>query len=365
MRYCSFVVKIGLMFSLVVVISCREGERLTGVDRKAGKIHERILTLDTHADTPLELDQIDLRGGNVSDERIGNVDFPRMKKGGLDAVFFAVYISQGPRNKKEYELAREKVLGIFREIHFALERNTDLAELALTSSDAGRIEKLGKRAVYIGIENGYAIGIDLTLLKTYYDLGARYITLCHSGNNDICDSSTDNNGPEHNGLSDFGKQVIKEMNRLGIIIDVSHISDEAFNDVIEASKAPVIASHSCTRELCGHPRNLSDDMLLKLKENEGVVQITLVSSFVKTRKDADEIAAAYDSLIIKYGDPDTLDPARLENFREAYNEIRGKYPRIYATVADLVDHIDHVVELIGVDHVGIGSDFDGGGGLTD
>ena len=365
MRRFSLILKIGISLFLVFVISCKDRESLSELDKKAGRIHEKILTVDTHADTPLELDHINLRGGNLKDEHLGQVDFTRMKAGGLDAIFFAVYVSQGPRNEEGYKQVREKAMRMFGEIHTALEENSDLAELALTSSDAERIEKLGKRAVYIGIENGYAIGKDLALLKTYYDLGARYITLSHSGNNDICDSSTDESGSEHHGLSDFGREVVREMNRLGIMIDVSHISDEAFYDVVETSEAPVIASHSCTRALCDHPRNLSDDMLLKLKENDGVIQITLVRSFVKKHKDAEELEAAYDSLFIKYGNPDTLTGVRLENFSKERTEILEKWSVIDVTVSDLVDHIDHAVELIGIDHVGIGSDFDGGGGLTD
>jgi len=349
----------------LLVISCQGRRDENNNTVQAREIHERVLTVDTHADTPLALDHIDLRGGTTPDERTGKVDFPRMKEGGLDAIFFAVYVAQGPLNEEEYEKVREKAMTLFERIHAELKKNGDLAEPATCSADALRIETLGKRAVYIGIENGYAIGKDLSLVKTFYDLGARYITLCHSRNNDICDSSTDDEGPMHRGLSDFGKQVVEEMNRLGIMIDVSHISDESFFDVVEVSRTPVIASHSCTRTLCDHPRNISDEMLLKLKENNGVIQVTLVSSFVKQRENEEAMQQVYDMLEKKYGDPDTLSPDRLELYRKERAEIRETYPREYATVADLVDHIDHVVELIGIDHVGIGSDFDGGGGLKD
>jgi membrane dipeptidase len=357
--------KFSSLVLVLLVISCQGGKDATDISSKARDIHEKVLTIDTHADTPLALDHVDLSGRTTPDDHTGKVDFPRMKEGGLDAIFFAVYVSQGPKNEEAYEKVREKAMTMFKEIHAVLGENSDLAELAVRSGDAKRLEALGKRAVYIGIENGYAIGRDLSLLKTFYDLGARYITLCHSGNNDICDSSTDDDGPLHHGLSDFGKQVVDEMNRLGIMIDVSHISDESFFDVVKTSSVPVIASHSCTRALCDHPRNMSDEMILKLKENNGVIQVTLVSSYVKMRDNDEVMQQEYASLAEKYGDRDTLSPARLELYRQERAEIRERFPMEYATVSDLVDHIDHVVELIGIDHVGIGSDFDGGGGLSD
>lgn len=350
---------------LLLVISCQENRKEIDKNTGARDIHEKVLTVDTHTDTPLAIDRIDIRGGTGTDEPAGKVDFQRMKEGGVDAIFFAVYVAQGPLSVEGYEKVRQRALTLFEKIDSLMQDNSDLAEPALSSVDALRIEKLGKRAVYIGIENGYAIGKDLSMLQNFYDLGARYITLSHSRNNDICDSSTDHEGRLHHGLSDFGEQVVEEMNRLGIMIDVSHISDESFLDVVEFSKTPVIASHSCARALCDHPRNLSDEMLLKLKENNGVIQVTLVSDFVKQREDEEVMQQAYAALRVEYGDPDTLSSDRLDQYREERDELRGKFPREYATVADLVDHIDHVVKLIGIDHVGIGSDFDGGGGLAD
>ena len=175
----------------------------------------------------------------------------------------------------------QTTLAIFDSIHRNVARYPEMAGLALTPDDAYRLKAEGKVAVFIGIENGYAIGKDLSRIKEYYDLGARYITLCHSSNNDICDSSTDPQGPEHNGLSAFGEEVVKEMNRLGMIIDVSHLSDESFYDVLQASKAPVIASHSSCRALCENPRNLNDEMLQALKKNGGVIQICILSEYLK------------------------------------------------------------------------------------
>lgn len=187
------------------------------------------------------------------------------------------------------------------------------------------------------MENGFPIGTEIERVKEFYARGVRYITLCHSSNNDICDSSTDKNGSEHDGLSKFGKEVVKEMNNLGMIIDVSHVSDKSFFDVVELSKAPVIASHSSVREIAHHKRNMTDEMIKKLAENGGVIQICLLDEYIK---DPDSTTIGY----------------MLEN------EIREKYPRELPTVAD---YVDHVKSLVGIDYVGIGSDFDGGGGLED
>jgi len=234
--------------------------------------------------------------------------------------------------------------------------------LAYTADDAYRIKKAGKIAAFIGVENGYPIGKDITRVKQYYDLGARYITLSHSRNNDICDSSTDTKGPESNGLSPFGEEVVGEMNRLGMMVDVSHISDESFYDVIKLTKAPVIASHSSCRALCEHPRNLDDNMLLALKENKGVIQICILGSYLKSPEPNPELDAKLKELQEKYGDTRNLPDSIRNKMRAESREIRNKYEK-GPNVKDIVDHIDHVVQVIGVDYVGIGTDFDGGGGI--
>jgi membrane dipeptidase len=295
--------------------------------------------------------------------RGGRVDLPRMKEGGLDAIFFAVYLGQGDRDVEGNKRVVARAFQIFEAIHKAVEANQDVAEIAVNPDDAYRLEAAGKRAIYIGIENGYAIGNDLSLLEKYFDKGARYITLCHSRNNDICDSSTDRNGPEHHGLSDFGRKVVREMNRLGMIVDISHTSDETFYDVIECSKAPIMASHSCARALCDSPRNLNDDMLKALTENGGVIQICILGAYVKPRKPNPARDKAIEELRAEYGNPQDLSQERRSEMFSKWEEITRKYPQSDATVADVVDHIDHVVKLIGIDHVGIGTDFDGGGGL--
>jgi membrane dipeptidase len=237
-----------------------------------------------------------------------------------------------------------------------------MSELALSPDDAYRLKKDGKIASFIGLENGYPVGKDISRVREYYDLGARYITLCHSSNNDICDSSTDPKGSEHGGLSDFGEEVVSEMNRIGMMVDVSHISDEAFYDVIRLSRAPVIASHSSSSALCSSPRNLTDDMLHALKSNGGVIQICILSNYIKTPEPNPELDARLEELKVKYNGIADLTDDQKKAYRDERREIYNKYRKL-ATVADVVDHIDHVVQVIGVDHVGIGTDFDGGGGV--
>jgi membrane dipeptidase len=328
--------------------------------RKVDSIHESILTVDTHCDTPMEFADpgFDLGEKHVS----GCVDFPRMAEGGLHSEFFAVFIAQGPRDDSSVNAAHEKAIRNFRDIRGNVEKNNAVAELTYSPDDAYKTFRQGRISAFIGLENGYPIGKDISRIRQYYDLGARYITLCHTRNNDICDSSTDSKGSEHNGLSDFGKEVVAEMNRLGIMVDVSHISDKSFYDVIKVTKAPVIASHSSCRALCENPRNMTDDMLLALKENGGVIQICILSNYVKVPEPNPGLDAKLKEVTDKYGDYRSLPADVQKKMREEYRAVQQKYQKL-ATVTDVVDHIDHVVQVIGIDHVGIGTDFDGGGGV--
>jgi membrane dipeptidase len=346
------------LFITLFLAGCGNSEE--HLSRRADKIHASILTVDTHCDTPMEFSDPAFDLGKRQNE--GCVDFPRMKEGGLHAEFFAVFTAQGPRNDSTYSKAHQKALDILNEINKNVAKNSSLAEIATTPDDAYRLKKAGKIAAFIGMENGYPVGKDLTRIKLYYDLGARYMTLAHTKNNDICDSSTDPAGAENNGLSAFGIQVVKEMNRLGMMVDISHISDKSFYDVLKITKAPVIASHSSCRALCGSPRNLADDMLLALKENGGVIQICILGNYLKTPEPNPELDSKLKELKDKYGDYDALSDSVKKVVRKEYSDIRKKYEKS-ATVKDIVDHIDHVVQVIGIDYVGIGTDFDGGGGV--
>ncbi|MGM9511816.1 dipeptidase [Larkinella sp. GY13] len=349
-----------LSLFLLLAVLFLPSDRLT---RKAHKIHQRILTLDTHADAPINMvkDGFDVgeRHDRVRDK--SQIDFPRMKEGGMDAMFFAVYLAQGPRTPEGHAEAKARALAIFKSIDAALKKHPGQAELATTPADAYRIKKAGKRAVFIGMENGYPVGEDLAMLKTYYDLGCRYITLAHFANNAICDSATDPDGPLYNGLSDFGKKVVPEMNRLGILIDVSHISDQSFYDVLALSKAPVIASHSNVRALCNFPRNMTDEMIQALAAKGGVIQVNFVTDYL--RKPSDEHRQALNAIRMA-GVGRVVTPEMRTRLDAKEDSIQKRYAYERASVADIVKHIDYIVRLVGIDHVGIGSDFDGGGGVN-
>lgn len=353
----------GLLF-----LSCKKKVEEEILMAKARQIHEELLTVDTHCDMPsLMVEKSDWDVGvrhEPGQRKSDQLDLPRMKEGGLDAEFFAVFVGQGERTAEGYARAQQRASQELAAIHKMVNDYPDLIELATAPEDAYRLQKEGKQAAFIGMENGYPIDKDLSLLQEYYKQGVRYITLCHMQDNDICDSSTDKENPEDEGLSDFGEKVVAECNRLGIMVDVSHISDKSFFDVLKITKAPVIASHSSVRALCDHPRNLSDGMLKALAANGGVVQICFVSSFIKKSKPNPQREKALAELREKYGSWEEIkDEVKLAKLREEYMKINNKYPEERATLKELVNHIDYVVKLIGVDHVGIGTDFDGGGGV--
>ncbi len=361
------VLQVTILFVIFTISACKSNSRKEISRDEAAGIHQSLLTIDSHTDTPLRFSRrsTDLSKRSDPRRRGGKLDFPRMQEGGLDGVFFAVFVGQGPRTPEENEKVKKEALMLFDSIHAVLDRSADLAAIALSADDLEAISQKGKKAVYIGIENGYPVGKDLSMVSRFYDLGARYITLCHTRNNDICDSSTDRDGPEHGGISDFGREVVREMNRLGIMIDVSHMSDEAFDDVVEVSKAPVIASHSNARAVCDNPRNLSDEMLLKLAYNGGVIQLCLVSDYVAEMPAYPERDSARKVLWAKYDNWSELDESAKLALEQEYYDINSKYPPDLATVSQFCDHFDHVVDLVGINHVGFGSDYDGGAALED
>ncbi len=335
-------------------------------EKKAHRIHEKCLTVDTHCDTPMLMVK---PGFNVRDEHKApesRVDLPRMKKGGLDAMFFAVFTSQKPRTEENYQKTYSLANQMLDSIHAMLKKDSDLATLALKAEDLAKIEKTGKRAIYIGMENGFPLAKDISRVEEFYKRGVRYITLCHSFHNDICDSSSDGKPAEHNGVSDFGKQVISEMNRLGMMVDVSHASDKSFFDAIELSKAPIIASHSSVRAIAQHNRNMTDEMIKKLAAKGGVIQICLLDEYVKN---PDTTTVNYKRIKVirkKYANVlDKMSEAEKEAMFKEWDELKAWKQKDMPSVKDLCDHIDHVKKLVGVDYVGIGSDFDGGGGLMD
>lgn len=333
----------------------------------AQAIHARTLTLDTHVDIPFTFATEAVDPGENGEYR---VDLPKMEEGGLDAVFWIVYVRQtSERNDSTHAAAHAAAMVKFDAIHRAAEvMYPDRVGLAYRADDVERIHASGRKVAAIGIENGSVIGRDLDLIDRYHELGARYITLAHGGHNDICDSSTprawDETDAEHGGVSPFGERVIERMNRVGIMVDVSHISKQSMLDAVRLSESPVIASHSSVRALADHPRNLDDEQLLALRDDGGVVQIVAFSGYVKV--DPPEKGAAVRALREAFSlgqgrTVDSLTTAERADYDGRLQRIQQAWPP--ANVSDLVDHIDYAVDLIGIDHVGISSDFDGGGGI--
>ena len=357
-----------LSIALILFLGCeKEISKENQIIMHTAELHEKIITIDTHVDTPLRLYRSSYDLGEKHDpyDGGGKLDFPRMVQGNLDAVFFAVFVGQGKRTPEANEKIKERALRIIDSIIVQLELNKDAAEFAGSVVELKNIIAKDKRAILFGMENGYSIGKDLSLVKTFYDKGVRYVTLCHTKNNDICDSSDDPDGAEHNGLSEFGKEVVKEMNRLGMMIDISHVSDKSFFDVIKLTEAPVIASHSCTRVLRDHPRNMTDEMIKALAKNGGVIQIAFYSDYIKKTKPNPQRDSARQALREKYNNFQNLSDEEHAAASNEWIEVDRIYQKDLATVSELVDHIDHVVNLVGIDHVGLGSDFDGGGELED
>jgi membrane dipeptidase len=316
----------------------------------------RAVTVDTHADTPSEyLDHpFDLGAWNSA----GHFDYPRMKAGGLDAEFFAAYVPRSYANKG----AAAFTMKIMETIHEMVEHYPTWVRWADSSAGIRAAVRDGKRAILIGIEGGHAIEDSLDLLRAFYRFGARYMTLTHTNSNGWADSSGDE--AKHNGLSPFGKQVVLEMNRLGMLVDVSHVSDKTFYDVIATTKAPVIASHSSSRAIADHPRNMTDDMLVALGKNGGVCMVNFYPVFL-----SNQAAAAYrtreEKLKPFIAELKAKDPAEGEVYKEGVKKLMAENPLPKVPWTVIVDHIDHIAKVAGVEHVGIGSDFDGIGAVPE
>ncbi|HNT51557.1 MAG TPA: membrane dipeptidase [Cyclobacteriaceae bacterium] len=351
--------------------------------KKAKAIHDRVITLDTHDDIDVSNFTSSV---NYSQRLNTQVNLPKMEEGGLDVSWFIVYTGQGELTPEGYAAAYANADAKFKAIHRLCEEIApDRIELALTSADVKRIVKSGKKVAMIGVENGYPIGTDINRVKEFYDRGARYMSLAHNGHSQLADSNTgeQDNVWLNNGLSPLGKDVIKEMNKWGIMVDLSHPSKAANIEAIKLSKAPVIASHSSARALNDVSRNLDDEQLELIKANKGVVQTVAFKSYVNTKKN-NAYSAKVNEIVKAVAQADgftVLERSALRDlsaedrmtYFKKYQEITAKAkPRIEkevnprappVNVADFVDHIDYLVKKIGIDHVGISSDFDGGGGV--
>jgi membrane dipeptidase len=361
-------------------------------EARARAIHERVMTLDTHVDiSPANF----LAGQPNYAERLPRtqVDLAKMEAGGLDAAFLVVYVGQGPLADSGYARAHAAAIEKFQAIHrLADSLAPTRVGLARTAADARRLYAGGKKVVFIGVENGYPIGTDATNVKKFADLGARYLSLAHNGHSQLSDSNTGERDGVwlHNGLSALGKQVVAEANRWGIMLDVSHPSKASMMQTLELTRAPIIASHSGVRAICNHSRNLDDEQLRALAKNGGVVQLVAFASYVKCDPTRDAERArqrqgALTELWREYGirapaggggggggfgglravraQVDSLPEARRAEYTAKEAEITRRFAGPAATVSDFADHIDYAVKLIGIDHVGISSDFDGGGGV--
>lgn len=376
--------KISKLAIFLILTSCGEQAKKTGMseEERAREIHKNVITIDTHDDINVRnfTDSV-----NYTQRLETQVNLPKMTDGGLDVAWFIVYTGQDSLNSAGYQRASENAMAKFEAIHKLCEKIApDQIELALTSSDVRRIDASGKKVAMIGVENAYPMGEDLSNFEKYHALGARYVSLAHNGHSQFSDSNTGESDSIwlHNGLSKLGQDAVREMNRLGIMIDISHPSREAMIQMVKLSKAPVIASHSSARALCDHSRNLDDEQLLMVKENGGVVQTVAFGAYLNTKKN--DVHSDYmrqinkqvaDSMGVEwheFKDFPTLTEAQKDKLMENYPKVMSVAKKVAAKkpgapkavgVPDFVDHIDYMVKLIGIDHVGISSDFDGGGGI--
>ena len=321
---------------------------------RARKLHFSSIVLDTHDDTTQRFFSKTFDLGKRNPD--GHIDIPRMREGGMDAIFFSIWIDgriMGPP-------AIQKALDQIDAVHENVRRNSKDMVFCRTAADIRLAHKDGKIAALIGVEGGHMIGNDIRMVRIFGDLGVRYMTLSHFYNDEWADYSTDK--PAHNGLTDYGKDIVREMNRQGIIVDISHVSDKTFYDALEVSKAPLIASHSSCRAICNHPRDMTDDMIKALAAKGGVIQINYEKSFIdQAYKDASDklsggVVAQFDQLKKLCGDDEECLGKKM-NEMEKQATAEGKLPHV--TWERITDHIDHVVKLVGPDHVGLGSDFDG------
>ena len=321
---------------------------------RAKKLHFSSIVLDTHDDTTQRFFSKDFDLGKRNPD--GHVDIPRMREGGMNAIFFSIWIDGRIMGPPAVEKALDQIDAVHENV---LKYSKDLV-FCRTAEEVRRAHAQGKIAVLIGVEGGHMIGNDIRVLRMFGDLGVRYMTLTHFYNDEWADSSTDK--PAHNGLTDFGKDVVREMNRQGIMVDISHVSDKTFFDALEVSKAPLIASHSSCRALCNHPRDMADDMIKALAAKGGVIQINYERSFIdQAYKDAYDkvsggVVAATEKITQECSGDGDCTSRKLRDL-QTQMEGSGALPRV--SWERIVEHIDHVVKLVGPDYVGLGSDFDG------
>jgi len=349
MRRLIYVVALVLFAAALLIANSADS-----ISEQARRLHFSSIVVDTHDDTTQRFfsNDFDLGKRNAT----GNIDIPRMREGGLNAIFFSIWIDGRTMGPPAVQQALDQIDAIQQNVR---KYSKDLA-FARTAADVRRAHKQGKIAVLMGIEGGHMLGNDIRMVRIYSDLGVRYMTLSHFYNDEWADSSTDK--PVHNGLTDYGKEIVREMNRVGMLVDISHVSDKTFYDALAVSRAPLIASHSSCRALCNHPRDMTDDMIKALAEKGGVIQINYEKSFIDQAykdardKEAGGVVKVFEE-IKKECRTDQECFTRKMDEQEKLATAEGRLPHV--SWERIIDHIDHAVKLVGADHVGLGSDFDG------
>ncbi len=334
------------------------------VSEAALALHRRMLVLDSHIDTARLLEQ---PGWNVLERHdtardLSQLDWPRLREGGLDGAFWAIYTPQGSRDLEGRAAAVEHGLAQLMRLRDLVARHPQQFGLAVSSEDALRLAAEGRHAVFISMENAEPLASDPALLETYQRQGLRMLGLVHTRNNDLADSSTD--APEWHGLSPVGRQLVRRANCLGVLVDASHASDEVFDQLLEMSPVPIVLSHSSSRAITDHPRNLDDERLLRLARKGGVVDVTLYSSYLSLQKDDPRRAAALQPLYAPLRRMAALQPDEYRALAAQIGEVERRYPKAKASLDDFMKHLLHVLSVVGPDHVGIGLDWDGGGGVA-
>jgi membrane dipeptidase len=329
-------------------------------------LHERLFTFDTHIDTPtasLMREGWDFAARHERAVDRTQCDLPRMIAGGVDALGFAIYVTQAARTPSGLARAHESALRVFERTHAVLQQNAAQCGLALRADDGPRLKAAGKRAFYLTIENSYSLGRDPGNVAKFHALGVRLLGLNHMLHNDVADSSTDPRPPEWGGLSPLGREIVAECNRLGIALDASHASDDALWDLLEASRTPPLLTHSGVRAVCDHPRNIGDDLLRALAAKGGVIQINALPVALKNAPEQG-LTAATAQFLLRLKDAE-LTPETKAMLSAEWRKIDEAFPAPRCTLDDVVAHIEHAVGVAGIDHVGIGFDLDGGGGFPD
>lgn len=357
------------VFALVSLPGCLQPGHAASVTgsalAEARQLHERALTLDTHLDTAVHVarPRWSILDRHERTRDISQVDVPRMIEGGLDGGFWAIFTAQGERTPAGRAAARDYALRVAVRLREMVARSPDTFALATSADDAARIAGSGRRVVYLSIENGYPLGLDPTLLRTFHELGVRMFGPVHFMNNDLGDSGTDPKGPEWGGLSPLGRELVAEANRLGIVLDASHASDAVFDQMLELSKAPIILSHSGCKAIYDHPRNIDDERLRRLAAAGGVISMNSLPAYLVAVNAGPERTAALGALFRRFGSLASLTPEAAQELASATADIDRRFPVREVTFEDFMAHLLHALKVVGADHVGIGADWDGGGGV--